>query len=188
MAAGPDHDQRGRLSRGTVTPPRWPRRTPAPLTRARIGDLDVPEAYLRRMIINELSSARRRVRARIRREQIHRLEPVSDRTEQIAEHDALVQLRPATRIQATLDRRVRRHRQRRLVLRVAGVGAAGAAAGLAGVRLPYLLRGGPRFPHVVGGPGADGWRHRCEPARFGCPPPTGKLRSARSSRATPQPS
>jgi RNA polymerase sigma-70 factor (sigma-E family) len=62
--------------------PRW----------SRIGDLDVPEAYLRRMIINELSSARRRVRARLRREQAHRPEPVSDRTDQIAEHDALVQL------------------------------------------------------------------------------------------------
>ena len=62
--------------------PRW----------SRIGALDMPEAYLRKMIINELSSARRSLRARLRREQVNRPEPVSDRTEQFAQHDALVQL------------------------------------------------------------------------------------------------
>lgn len=62
--------------------PRW----------SRIGELDKPEAYLRKMIINELSSARRSIRARLRREQVDRPEPVSDRTDQLAERDALVQL------------------------------------------------------------------------------------------------
>ena len=60
--------------------------------------------------------------------------------------------RPATGIRATLDRRVRRYRQRRLVLRVAGVGVAGAVAGLAGLRLS-----GPHEDNrVIGGPGVQG--------------------------------
>jgi hypothetical protein len=60
--------------------------------------------------------------------------------------------RPATRIRATLDRRVRRYRQRRLVLRLAGVGAAGAVAGLAGLR----LLGPSEDNRIIGGPGG-GW-------------------------------
>jgi hypothetical protein len=64
--------------------------------------------------------------------------------------------RPSDRIRATLDRRVHRHRQRRLVLRLAGVGAAGAVVGLAGVRIPNLFEDDHRFPQVVGGPGG-GW-------------------------------
>src|SRR5438477_9323316 len=60
--------------------------------------------------------------------------------------------RPATGIRAMLDRRVRRYRQRRLVLRVAGVGAAGAVAGLAGLR----LTGPSEDNRITGGPGG-GW-------------------------------
>jgi hypothetical protein len=60
--------------------------------------------------------------------------------------------RPATRIRALLDRRVRRYRQRRLVLRLAGVGAAGAVAGLTGLR----LSGPSEDNRVIGGPGG-GW-------------------------------
>lgn len=61
--------------------------------------------------------------------------------------------RPGTRIRADLHRRVRRHRQRRLILRVAGVGA---AAGLASVWASELIRDDRRFPQVTGGPGG-GW-------------------------------
>jgi RNA polymerase sigma-70 factor (sigma-E family) len=57
-----------------------------------IGGLDRPEAYVRKMIINELSSTRRRLKARLRREHAHPPEPVGDRADQIAQHEALVQL------------------------------------------------------------------------------------------------
>jgi RNA polymerase sigma-70 factor (sigma-E family) len=59
---------------------------------ARICRLEVPESYLRRMIINELVSTRRRLTARLRRERSALPEPASDRTEQVVQRDALVQL------------------------------------------------------------------------------------------------
>ncbi|UWP87554.1 SigE family RNA polymerase sigma factor [Dactylosporangium fulvum] len=62
--------------------PRW----------ARIAAADEPEAYVRRMVINELISTRRRFLARLRRERAHVPEPVADGTEQRADRDALVQL------------------------------------------------------------------------------------------------
>ena len=62
--------------------PRW----------SRIGALDTPEAYIRKMVINELISARRRLTARLRREHIHRPESINDRSEQFAQREALVQL------------------------------------------------------------------------------------------------
>ncbi|BCJ68964.1 SigE family RNA polymerase sigma factor [Polymorphospora rubra] len=62
--------------------PRW----------ARIGSLDLPESYVRRMIVNELVSTRRRVTARLRRERVHPPDPVDDRTETVAQRDALVRL------------------------------------------------------------------------------------------------
>ncbi|MEJ3748689.1 SigE family RNA polymerase sigma factor [Actinomycetes bacterium KLBMP 9797] len=48
--------------------PRW----------ARIRALDVPDAYLRKMIVNELLSARRRVAAALRRERAQPSPPVMD--------------------------------------------------------------------------------------------------------------
>jgi RNA polymerase sigma-70 factor (sigma-E family) len=62
--------------------PRW----------SRIASMDEPEAYVRRMVINELVSARRRIVARLRRESHHPVEPVADGAEQRAERDALMQL------------------------------------------------------------------------------------------------
>jgi RNA polymerase sigma-70 factor (sigma-E family) len=62
--------------------PRW----------ARISDLDVPEAYVRKMIINELMSTRRQMYARWRRERAHLPNDVDDRTEDVVQRDALVQL------------------------------------------------------------------------------------------------
>ncbi|MEV0608372.1 SigE family RNA polymerase sigma factor [Polymorphospora rubra] len=62
--------------------PRW----------ARIGSLDLPESYVRKMIVNELVSTRRRVTARLRRERIHPPAPIDDRTETVAQRDALVRL------------------------------------------------------------------------------------------------
>ena len=62
--------------------PRW----------TRIVALDQPESYVRRMVINELISARRRIVARLRRESAHVAEPVADGSEQRADRDALVRL------------------------------------------------------------------------------------------------
>src|SRR5262245_56736289 len=60
----------------------------------RICELDVPEAYLRKMIINELISARRRITARLRRERVHQPSLVDERTdrldERVAQRDELV--------------------------------------------------------------------------------------------------
>ncbi|GAA3273899.1 MULTISPECIES: SigE family RNA polymerase sigma factor [Dactylosporangium] len=62
--------------------PRW----------SRIAAMDEPEAYVRRMVINELVSARRRIVARLRRESHDPPEPVADGAEQRAERDALMRL------------------------------------------------------------------------------------------------
>jgi RNA polymerase sigma-70 factor (sigma-E family) len=59
---------------------------------ARIGALDLPEAYVRRMIINEFVSVRRRLAARMRREQVAPPAPVRDGADAVAEYDALVRL------------------------------------------------------------------------------------------------
>ncbi|HZM79418.1 MAG TPA: SigE family RNA polymerase sigma factor [Candidatus Limnocylindrales bacterium] len=65
----------------------------AQLRWARISGLDAPEASLRKMIINELLSVRRRVSARLRRERLHL--PVGtdgDGAEQVAQRDALIRM------------------------------------------------------------------------------------------------
>ncbi|MEV6926714.1 SigE family RNA polymerase sigma factor [Dactylosporangium sp. NPDC051485] len=59
---------------------------------SRISDLDAPEAYVRRMIANELISVRRRFAARLRREQVTAPQPVPDRSDEVAGNDALVRL------------------------------------------------------------------------------------------------
>jgi len=59
---------------------------------ARIGALDLPEAYLRRMIINELVSVRRRLTARMRREQTAPPAPVGDGADAVADRDAVARL------------------------------------------------------------------------------------------------
>ncbi|MEV0728073.1 MULTISPECIES: SigE family RNA polymerase sigma factor [Polymorphospora] len=59
---------------------------------ARIDALDLPESYVRKMIVNELVSTRRRVTARLRRERVHLPDPVDDRTETVVQRDALVRL------------------------------------------------------------------------------------------------
>jgi RNA polymerase sigma-70 factor (sigma-E family) len=58
----------------------------------RIVARDAPEAYVRRMVINELVSARRRIVARLRRERAQVPAPPDDRSDRFAERDALVQL------------------------------------------------------------------------------------------------
>lgn len=61
---------------------RWPR----------IVASGVPEAYVRKMVVNELISTRRNVMARLRRERAHLPAPLDDRSEQFAEREALVRL------------------------------------------------------------------------------------------------
>jgi RNA polymerase sigma-70 factor (sigma-E family) len=58
----------------------------------RIVVLQVPEAYIRKMVINELVSTRRRLTARLRRERLHPPVSVEDRSEQFAEREALMRL------------------------------------------------------------------------------------------------
>jgi RNA polymerase sigma-70 factor (sigma-E family) len=62
--------------------PRW----------ARILELDQPESYLRKMIINELVSTRRRVRARLRRERVQPQPRPVDGADRHAQRDALIRL------------------------------------------------------------------------------------------------
>jgi RNA polymerase sigma-70 factor (sigma-E family) len=62
--------------------PRW----------ARIRELDVPDAYLRKMIVNELLSARRRVTAAIRRERVQRPVPVEDGADVVVQRAAVLQV------------------------------------------------------------------------------------------------
>ncbi|GAA2349516.1 SigE family RNA polymerase sigma factor [Dactylosporangium salmoneum] len=64
--------------------PRW----------ARIAAMDSPEAYVRRMVINELTSARRQVAARLRREWANHSAPPAglDVDERVAQRDALVRM------------------------------------------------------------------------------------------------
>ncbi|SCF35439.1 hypothetical protein GA0074695_5981 [Micromonospora viridifaciens] len=61
------------------------------------------------------------------------------------------------RIQATLAARTRQHRQRRIVLRVAGMGVAAATVGVTGAEVWRLLQQPEaHFPVMGGGPGG-GW-------------------------------
>lgn len=59
---------------------------------SRIVASDAPEAYVRKMIINELISTHRRIVARLRRERAQLPTSVDDRSDQLAEREALVQL------------------------------------------------------------------------------------------------
>jgi hypothetical protein len=64
---------------------------------------------------------------------------------------------PPQRVRAVLDARTRYHKQRRLLLRAAGVVAAATATGAGGVAVYRLSRSaGTAFPEIVGGPGG-GW-------------------------------
>lgn len=56
---------------------------------ARIRDMDVPDAYLRKMIVNELMSARRRAAAAVRRERVARPIPAEDGTDLVVQRDAI---------------------------------------------------------------------------------------------------
>jgi RNA polymerase sigma-70 factor (sigma-E family) len=62
--------------------PRW----------ARIRELDLPDAYLRKMIVNELLSARRRVAAAVRRERVQRPAPVEDGADAVVRRAAVLQV------------------------------------------------------------------------------------------------
>jgi RNA polymerase sigma-70 factor (sigma-E family) len=59
---------------------------------ARISRLDAPEPYLRKMIVNELVSTRRRMVARLRRERSQEPPRPQDHTEHVVQRSALVQL------------------------------------------------------------------------------------------------
>lgn len=59
---------------------------------ARISRLDAPESYLRKMIVNELVSTRRRMIARMRRERGHPPPGPADHSEHVVQRSALVQL------------------------------------------------------------------------------------------------
>lgn len=61
--------------------PRW----------ARIRELDVPDAYLRKMIVNELLSARRRVAAAVRRERAQYRAPHEGAVDGVVQREALLQ-------------------------------------------------------------------------------------------------
>jgi RNA polymerase sigma-70 factor (sigma-E family) len=62
--------------------PRW----------ARISELDAPDAYLRKMIVNELLSARRRVAAAVRRERVQRPAPARDGVDVVVRREAILQV------------------------------------------------------------------------------------------------
>jgi RNA polymerase sigma-70 factor (sigma-E family) len=62
--------------------PRWPR----------IRELDMPDAYLRKMIVNELLSARRRVAAALRRERLRQPPAAADGTDAVVQREALLQV------------------------------------------------------------------------------------------------
>jgi RNA polymerase sigma-70 factor (sigma-E family) len=62
--------------------PRW----------ARICQLDVPDAYLRKMIVNELLSARRRVAAALRRERVQWPAPAQDDVNVFVQREAILQV------------------------------------------------------------------------------------------------
>lgn len=59
---------------------------------ARIRDMDVPDAYLRKMIVNELMSARRRAAAAVRRERVTRPIPAEDGTDLVVQRDVIRQV------------------------------------------------------------------------------------------------
>jgi DNA-directed RNA polymerase specialized sigma24 family protein len=62
--------------------PRW----------ARIRELDLPDAYLRKMIVNELLSARRRVAAAVRRERAQGPAPLPDGLDGVVQREAILQV------------------------------------------------------------------------------------------------
>jgi RNA polymerase sigma-70 factor (sigma-E family) len=62
--------------------PRW----------ARIREFEVPDAYLRKMIVNELLSTRRRVAAALRRERGQYAAPDHDGADEIVRREALLQV------------------------------------------------------------------------------------------------
>ncbi|MGN9908625.1 SigE family RNA polymerase sigma factor [Phytohabitans sp. LJ34] len=62
--------------------PRW----------ARIRELDMPDAYLRKMIVNELLSARRRLAAARRRERVHWPAPDQDGADMVVQREAILQV------------------------------------------------------------------------------------------------
>jgi len=62
--------------------PRW----------ARISEMDVPDAYLRKMIVNELLSARRRLAAARRRERVQWPAPDQDGVDVLVQRDAILQV------------------------------------------------------------------------------------------------
>ncbi|MCW6006468.1 SigE family RNA polymerase sigma factor [Micromonospora sp. CPCC 205371] len=62
--------------------PRW----------GRIREYDMPDSYLRKMIVNELLSARRRVAAALRRERAQYAAPDRDGADQVVRREALLQV------------------------------------------------------------------------------------------------
>ncbi|GLI02861.1 SigE family RNA polymerase sigma factor [Phytohabitans aurantiacus] len=63
--------------------PRW----------SRIREYDIPDAYLRKMIVNELLSARRRVAAALRRERVQYAAPQPDGADEVVvRREALLQV------------------------------------------------------------------------------------------------